>query len=129
MSSHPHFSDGGNLQWHTRFEEAKAAAAREGKLVFIEMGREQCSNCRSLVSAVLPQPSIAKTLKKDFVALSADIDELEDPLRDLLLENMPDAMMLPFVVITDAEGSWLSGSHGALQPADLEKTLAGLVPG
>ena len=126
MSSHPHFDDHGSLQWHTRFADARAAAAAEGKKIFIEMGRELCSNCRSLVSAVVPQPAIAKALQDDYVALAADIDELEDPLRDLLLENMPDAMMLPFVAFTDAEGRWLAGSQGAVQPATLERTLQDL---
>jgi hypothetical protein len=37
---HPHFDDQGTLDWHTTLADAKAAAAREGKLVFIEMGRE-----------------------------------------------------------------------------------------
>ena len=126
MTSHPHFDDHGSLEWHTRFADAKAAAAADGKKVFIEMGREMCSNCRSLVSAVVPQPAIAKALKADFVALAADIDELEEPLRDLLMENMPDAMMLPFVVFTDAEGKWLTGLQGAVQPADFERTVTEL---
>ena len=39
-STHPHFDDRGTLQWYTSMEEAKAAAAKEGKLIFIEFGRE-----------------------------------------------------------------------------------------
>lgn len=37
---HPHFDDQGTLNWHTRFGDAKAQAARDGKLIFIEFGRE-----------------------------------------------------------------------------------------
>lgn len=37
---HPHFNDGGTLRWHTDFASAAAAAKKEGKLVFIEYGRE-----------------------------------------------------------------------------------------
>ena len=33
-SSHPHFDDRGTLAWHSSLEEAKAQAAREGKLIF-----------------------------------------------------------------------------------------------
>ena len=40
-SSHPHFDDRGTLTWHTRWEDALAAAKAEHKLVFIEMGRFQ----------------------------------------------------------------------------------------
>ncbi len=37
---HPHFDDRGTMNWHTRLEDALAAAKSEGKLVLIEMGRE-----------------------------------------------------------------------------------------
>ena len=39
-STHPHFDDRGTLLWHTSLEDAKAKAAAEGKLIFIEFGRE-----------------------------------------------------------------------------------------
>jgi hypothetical protein len=38
---HPHFNDGGTLRWYTDFASASAAAKKEGKLVFIEYGREK----------------------------------------------------------------------------------------
>ncbi|MEZ6016041.1 MAG: hypothetical protein R3F49_13055 [Planctomycetota bacterium] len=37
---HPHFDDHGTLDWHTSFAEAAARAKVEGKLLFIEFGRE-----------------------------------------------------------------------------------------
>lgn len=37
---HPHFNDGGTLRWYTELAAASAAAKKEGKLVFIEYGRE-----------------------------------------------------------------------------------------
>ena len=37
---HPHFNDGGALRWYTKLADAQAAAKKEGKLVFIEYGRE-----------------------------------------------------------------------------------------
>ncbi|MEM1451014.1 MAG: hypothetical protein AAF957_05275 [Planctomycetota bacterium] len=39
-SSHPHFDDRGTLTWYTSMADAKAAAASEGKKIFIEFGRE-----------------------------------------------------------------------------------------
>ena len=38
--AHPHFNDGGTMQWFTKLADAQAAAKKEGKLVFIEYGRE-----------------------------------------------------------------------------------------
>ena len=40
MNAHPHFDDRGTLNWHTRLNDALAAAKAEGKKVFIEFGRE-----------------------------------------------------------------------------------------
>ena len=39
-STHPHFDDQGTLHWYTSMAEAKEVAAKEGKLIFIEFGRE-----------------------------------------------------------------------------------------
>ena len=38
---HPHFNDGGVVPWHETLAAASAAAKKEGKLVFIEYGREK----------------------------------------------------------------------------------------
>ena len=37
---HPHFDDRGTLDWAPTFAEAQAAAKKEGKRLFIEIGRE-----------------------------------------------------------------------------------------
>jgi len=38
--AHPHFNDQGTIRWFTKLADAQAAAKKEGKLVFIEYGRE-----------------------------------------------------------------------------------------
>ena len=40
MNAHPHFNDGGTLDWHTTLDGALAAAKADGRMVFVEMGRE-----------------------------------------------------------------------------------------
>jgi hypothetical protein len=37
---HPHFDDRGTLDWHTSFAASAARARKEGKLLFVEIGRE-----------------------------------------------------------------------------------------
>lgn len=123
MARHPHFDDRGTLDWHLRWDEALAAAHASGKLVFVEMGREACSNCRTLVQTVLPRPRVAALLREHFVPLASDADDTEPQVLDLAMEHMPDAMMLPFVLFTDAEGRWLAGSHGWQDPAAFEALL------
>ncbi len=38
--SHPHFNDGGTLDWRPSWSDAAARARAEGKRIFIEIGRE-----------------------------------------------------------------------------------------
>ena len=123
MSSHPHFDDKNTLEWHEDWEEALAAAKRDGKKIFIEMGRELCGNCRNLVQSIVPKPAVAELLKQNFVALASDADDPQQPVLDLAMEHLSDAMMLPFVMFTDAEGRFLAGGHGAVDPTAFERVL------
>ena len=81
------------------------------------------------MQGVVPQQSIATLLQDRFVALAADIDAPEQSLVDLLMANMPDAMMLPFIVFTDADGNWLRGMQGAVHPDKFRETLEELAEG
>lgn len=126
-SSHPHFDDGGAHTWETEFEAAIARARAERKLVFIEMGREQCSQCRALVQNVLTRPEIQELVRERYVVLASDCDEPEDEVFDLA-HKLEDAMMLPFVLIVDAQGQFIEGSSGAQDPATLKRTLERLAP-
>jgi thioredoxin-related protein len=124
---HPHFDDQGVLDWKTRYAEALAAAKAEGKLVFVELGRLQCSQCRTLVQNIVPRPDVAPILQERFIALAADADETEDEVIELA-GNLEDAYMLPFVMFCDADGRFLAGSSGQVNPftfASTVKKLAG----
>lgn len=74
------------------------------------------------MQAVVPRPDIAPLLQAHYVALAADCDAPEPEVMRLAgsLEN---AMMLPFVLIADADGAFLGGSSGAVDPARLRAEL------
>ena len=127
MASHPHFDDRGTLDWETSWDAALARAQREDRLVFVEMGRQLCSNCRTLVQSIVPQASIAALLREHFVGYASDADDPEQPVIDLCMEHLADGMMLPFVLFTDAQGRFLAGGHGAVHPARFEQALQELV--
>jgi len=38
-AGHPHFNDGGTLEWSTNLDAARAAAKSSGRLIFVEYGR------------------------------------------------------------------------------------------
>ena len=125
---HPHFDDRGTLDWHTSFEDALVQAKAEDKKVFIEFGRELCSQCRTLVQNVIPRADVAPLLQEHFVAVAADADEPEDAVLQLAMK-LEGAMMLPFVLFTDAEGNYLDGYSGTAMPPHLKKVLVRLTNG
>lgn len=123
---HPHFDDRGVLDWHVRWRDAQAAARAGGKWIFVELGREACGQCRTLVQSIVPRPDVAALLQQHFVALAADADECEEEVQSLA-EHLADAEMLPFVLCADAEGRFLAGSSGLQTPAKLIEMLQKLV--
>lgn len=125
-SSHPHFDDGGTLRWYESMAEAKDVARAENKMLFIEFGRELCSQCKSLVEAVVPRPDVAPLLRENFVAVASDCDDPEDEVA-ALAGQLEDAMMLPFVLFADADGRFLDGYSGVVTPPYLIKTMKRLV--
>jgi len=123
---HPHFDDKGTLDWHVELAPALSQAATERKLVFIEVGREACSQCRTLVQGVVPHPEIAPLLQRGFVAVASDCDDAEDSVIELAQE-LGDANMLPFVLFCDAQGKFLGGSSGPVNPISFRRRMEELL--
>ena len=74
------------------------------------------------MQGVVPRPDVAPLLQQRFVALASDADDPEDEVIQLA-HQLEDAMMLPFVFFTDAEGRFLAGSSGFVNPATFKSTL------
>jgi len=114
MTSHPDFDDQGVVPWHTDFNTALAEARKTGKGLFIDCGRYECGNCRCLVESILPRPEVHTYLNEHFVSLADDCDAMAPEVLALGRKYMPSARVLPFVILTDAEGSWLDGRSGGI---------------
>jgi hypothetical protein len=78
------------------------------------------------VQGLIPSPEVADLLRRGFVALSSDCDDPEPEVLELA-EHLEDAMMLPFVLFADAQGRFLEGSSGAVNPAQFRRQLERLV--
>jgi hypothetical protein len=74
------------------------------------------------VQGVVPRPEIAPLLQQRFVALASDADDTEEEVIRLAY-NLEHAMMLPFVIFTDADGRFLAGSSSYVNPATFKATL------
>lgn len=122
MRAHPHFDDRGTLDWHASWAEAWSAARASGKPIFIEYGREACSQCKALVEAVVPRPDIGPLLAERYVALASDCDDA-DPEVDDLSCSLEEAMSLPFVMVVAPDGTFLEGLSGLVDPGELRGLL------
>ena len=52
------------LQWFLDYEQARAEALKENKLLFIDFTGVNCQNCRANEVGVFPQPAVQEELKK-----------------------------------------------------------------
>ncbi len=77
------------------------------------------------MQGVVPHPEIAPLLQQGFVALASDCDDPEEQVI-ALAQRLEDAYMLPFVVFADAQGTFLGGSSGAVNPVAFKRTLESL---
>ncbi|MCZ6596681.1 MAG: hypothetical protein O7B99_03485 [Planctomycetota bacterium] len=70
----------------------------------------------------MPRPDVAPLLQESFVALASDCDAPEPEVERLAM-NLEGAMMLPFLLLADAEGNYLDGTSGAISPEGLRMLL------
>ena len=115
---------------YTNYEEGMAAAAAQGKPVFIDFTGFGCVNCRKMEAAVWTDPTVANKLTKDYVLISLFVDD-KTPLdeQEEIVENGQKrtlrtvgdkwsylqrykfgANTQPFYVCVDPQGNALTGS-------------------
>jgi thiol:disulfide interchange protein len=63
------------IQGYFDYQEALAAAKKEGKPLFIDFTGHGCVNCREMEARVWSDPQVLKRLKEDFVMVALYIDE------------------------------------------------------
>jgi len=68
-----HFPHG--IQGYFDYDQALAAAKRQGKPLFIDFTGHGCVNCREMEARVWSDPGVLKRLKEDFVVVALYIDE------------------------------------------------------
>jgi hypothetical protein len=113
--AHPFFPDGGALAWYVDLQEAQLAARAQGKVLFIEYGRKECTNCRTLVSRILPTAGLRERFVANAIGLAADCDEPDPKLEALFKIGLgPDAKALPFVAFASPDLEWIGGWAGGI---------------
>lgn len=121
---HPYFADNGALVWYRSLSEAQQVARASNKLIFIESGRLQCSQCRRLVSNIIPQEPIRSRMNAVAVGFADDCDDDASPCKSLLEQSLPGATMLPLCGFVTADLRWVTGWYGSTTPGAVMQHLA-----
>lgn len=134
----PHYYD---------YEAGMAAAAAQGKPVFIDFTGHGCVNCRKMEQAVWNDPTVARMLTKDYILISLYVDdktkldkpvEIEENGTTRTLRTVGDkwsylqrhkfgANAQPFYVPVDNTGKPLAGAYS--YDEDVEKYIEFLQKG
>lgn len=116
--------------WMTDFEEAKACAAREGKVVLADFtGSDWCHFCNVLRRRVLDTPAFAEYGEDKFIYLEIDLPRRKQIPQELMQQNNALVQQyrvggFPTVILIDAQGHALGGFTGGMtRMADVQKSL------
>lgn len=92
---------------HITFDEAKAAAKAEGKLIFVDFYTQWCGPCKRMTAQVFPKKEIGDYLNPSFVCLKLDAEA-----EGAELANTVGIKAYPTFVVFDAEGNQLGTFSG-----------------
>ena len=120
---------GGELTQFTDYDQGMAAAAQQGKPVFVDFSGFGCVNCRKMEGAVLDRDEVKQLITDRFVTIQLMVDDktplpqpryVEENGRQVELSTTGDlwsylqrhkfgANSQPYYVILDPQGNLLSG--------------------
>ena len=110
----------------TDLAQALDQAKAEKKMLFIQYGRETCSNCQALRSYIAKNEVRLSKDKFIYVDLNCDDKTTSAAFRKSF---KVEGSTLPFVVIADAEGKQLAGRSGYGTSADFKKLIQSATSG
>jgi hypothetical protein len=117
VPGHPHFRS--PIAWHATIAEARQAAERGGKRVFVQVGRGSCGGSRALVEKTVAKEEIAEFLLAHFecAAVDGDAEGFGDPAAAALVAGLPRREPTPLCVYLASDGRLLHATAGGRPPA------------
>ena len=110
------------------FEEARAKAQREGKMLLLDFYASWCAPCRFMESTTFKDERVSDILNEKFIPLKIDIDDFDG----YALKEHFDIRVLPTFLIFDSDGKVIERIEETLSPSNmiklLEKNLAAYRP-
>ena len=104
----------------TDLDAALKKAKTEGKLVFVELGREGCGNCRALKGYI--KSGMLRLRDSRFIYADLNCDD-DGANRAFSQRFKVEGRMLPFVVIADSDGKQLAARSGYGEAQDFDDLI------
>ncbi len=122
---HPHFHDGGTLDWFHLLDAARARARAEHKFIFVEVGKPGCGNCRDLITRQVPAANVKERLARISIGLAIDSRNPDARVLRIFQRWVPAAQLqkLPWAGFLDEEGRWITGWGGRITDPRYEAFL------
>jgi hypothetical protein len=122
MMAHPYFTSG--LTWHTRLDEAVAAASAAHKRIMLVVGKPLCGGSRNLVERTLQKEELEAFTPEKFVLLAADADAMEPRVAEIV-GTLPVRAPTPLIAYLSVDGRVLGSTAGGRPPAVLLNDMLG----
>jgi uncharacterized protein len=103
-------AESGGPDWQRWSPRAFEQAARDGRLVLLDVKAEWCDACRKMDEVGFRDPRVLDTIRRHYVPVRADID------REPEIMKRYGAYGVPAVVILDGKGKEIIRRRGYLEP-------------
>jgi thioredoxin 1 len=101
------------VDWAQDYKSASARAAKEKKLLMVDLYADWCGPCRMLDRTTFSNADVQAALSNDFVAVKVNIEASKEN-RNLAI-NL-DTRVIPHIAFFDSDGKKLSDIFGYLPP-------------
>ena len=120
--AHPYFTSA--LNWHTRLDDAVAAARDAHKRIMLVVGKPLCGGTRNLVERTLQKEELEAFVPERFVLLAADADALEPRVAEIVA-TLPVKAPTPHIAYLAVDGRLWTSPAGGRPPAVLLNDMLG----
>ncbi len=107
------------VKWHEWSDKAFALAARENKLILLDISAEWCQFCKKMKAVTYKDADVIKIINDNYIAINADIETTADV--QMLYGNFG----VPGTVILTSERDELNKRLGYIAPQQMQWHLLG----